>query len=89
MTKIRSTDGSVINDQRGQGSSGGGGLGGLGGLFPSGGGGGGGLPGGLKVGGGLLGIIIAVAALFLPKILGSGGQQAASIPNDGGTTTNP
>jgi predicted metalloprotease len=88
MTKIRSTDGSVINDQRGQGS-GGGGLGGLGGLFPSGGGGGGGLPGGIKAGGGLLAIVIALAALFLPKILNSGNQQAANVPNNGGTATNP
>jgi predicted metalloprotease len=86
MTKIRSTDGSVINDQRGRGGGGGGGLGGL---FPSGGGGGGGLPGGLKAGGGLLAIVIALAALFLPKVLGSGNQQAATIPADQGSTGNP
>ncbi len=84
MTKIRSTDGSLIKDARGQG--GGGGGGGLGGLFPGMGssGGGGGLPGGLKAGGGILGIIIALAAVFLPKILNSG-QSLASTPTSGAT----
>ncbi|MDO8363741.1 MAG: neutral zinc metallopeptidase [Actinomycetota bacterium] len=81
MTKIRSKDKSNINDVRGQGGGGGGGGGfpfqlpGMGG----GGGGGMGLPGGLKAGGGLLGIIVLLAAMFLPKLLGAGGgaSQAA------------
>jgi uncharacterized protein len=66
MTKIRSRDSSMIDDRRGQSS--GGGLGGLGGL-------GGGFPGGMKAGGGLLGIIILVAAVLLPKLLGAEGSS--------------
>ena len=84
MTKVRSSDSSMIDDRRGQ--SGGGG-GGLGGLFP-GAGGGGGFPGGggsgfpfpMKAGGGMLGIIMVLAAMFLPKLLGAGTQGAAAIP---------
>ena len=81
MTKIRSTDGSHIDDRRGQSSGGGGGF-----SFPgmgSSGGSGGmpGLPGGLKAGGGLLGIIVLLAAMFLPKLLGAGEtSQAATLP---------
>ncbi len=71
MTKIRSTDASEIDDQRGSGG-GGGGLGGLGSILGGGGG------GGMKAGGGMLGIILLLAALFLPKLLGGGGQGAAS-----------
>jgi predicted metalloprotease len=67
MTKIRSRDSSMIDDRRGQ-SSGGGGLGGLGSA----------LPGGLKAGGGLLGIIVLLAAVLLPKLLGAGGTPALS-----------
>ncbi|MGB8859907.1 MAG: neutral zinc metallopeptidase [Ilumatobacteraceae bacterium] len=88
MTKIRSTDGSHIDDRRGQSGGGGGGAGGfpfqLPGMGGSGGGGGGlpGLPGGLKAGGGLIGIIVLLAAMFLPKLLGAGGtSQAASLPS--------
>ena len=74
MTKIRSRDSSMIDDRRGQ-SSGGGGLGGLGGL-------GGGFPGGMKAGGGLLGIIILIAAVVLPKLLGAeGGSPGLSTGN--------
>lgn len=80
MTKIRSTDGSHIDDRRGQSS------GGSSGGFPfqlpgMGGGGGGGLPGGLKAGGGILGIIVLLASLFLPKLLGAGStpSQAADV----------
>jgi predicted metalloprotease len=83
MTKIRSTDKSHIDDRRGQRSSGGG----LGFPFPGmSGGSGGGLPGGfpsgLKAGGGLLGIIVVLAAMFLPKLLGAGtgtSSQAADV----------
>ena len=93
MTKIRSTDGSHIDDRRGRG----GGAGSSGGGFPfqfPGMGGGGGLPGGLKAGGGLLGIIVLVASLLLPRLLGAGGttadttggSQAAGL---GGSTGSP
>jgi len=76
MTKIRSTDGSRISDRRGQGGGSGGGF-----SFP-GMGGGGGLPGGLKAGGGMLGLVVLLAAMFLPKLLGAGDgstSQAASV----------
>ena len=86
MTKVRSSDSSMIDDRRGQ--SGGGGGGGLGGLFPGaggsggfpGGGGGGGFPFPMKAGGGMLGIIMVLAAMFLPKLLGAGTPGAAAIP---------
>ncbi len=79
MTKIRSSDASHIDDRRSQG----GGGGGLGSLFP----GGGGFPFPMKAGGGLLGIIVLLATLFLPKLLGagSGTSQAA----DTGSSNNP
>ncbi len=64
MTKIRSGDSSMIDDRRG---SGGGGFGG------------GGFPIPIKAGGGLLGIIVLLASIFLPKILG-GGQSASNVP---------
>ncbi len=80
MTKIRSTDKSRIQDRRGQSSGGGGGMSfpfpGMGGSGGSGGGAGFPFPGGGKGAGGLLGIIVLLAAVFLPKLLGSGaGQQ--------------
>jgi uncharacterized protein len=68
MTKVRSGDASMIDDRRG---SGGGGLGG--GL------GGGGFPFPMKAGGGMLGVIVLLAALFLPKLLG-GSSSATSTP---------
>jgi hypothetical protein len=68
MTKIRSRSSGSIQDRRGRG--GGGGLGGgLGGMnFP------------IKAGGGLLGIVVLLATMFLPKLLGGlGGTSAASV----------
>ncbi len=84
MTKIRSTDSSHIDDRRGQ-SGGGSSSGGfpfqIPGMGGGSGGGGGGMPGGLKAGGGLIGILVLLAAMFLPKLLGAGGtSQAATLP---------
>ncbi|MEY2401711.1 MAG: uncharacterized protein QOJ08_1822 [Ilumatobacteraceae bacterium] len=63
MTRVRSGNSSVIDDRRG--SGGGFGAGG----FP--------IP--IKAGGGVLGIIVLLASLLLPKLLG-GGSNAASVP---------
>ncbi len=84
MTKIRSTDGSHIDDRRGSGGGGGGRAGGFPFQLPGTGGGGGGLGGGglgnLGKGGGILGIIVLLAAVFLPKLLAAGGtSQAADV----------
>jgi uncharacterized protein len=68
VTKIRSGSSGSIRDRRGQG--GGGGLGGgLGGMnFP------------IKAGGGMLGLVVLLAALFLPKLLGGvGGASSANV----------
>jgi hypothetical protein len=75
MTKIRSKDDSLIDDRRGQG-----GGGGMGFPFPGmgGGGGGGGFPFPMKAGGGLIGIIVVLAALFLPKLLGGATQPPSA-----------
>jgi predicted metalloprotease len=64
MTKIRSGGSSSVQDRRGQG-----GAGGLGGMnFP------------IKAGGGMLGIIVLLATIFLPKLLGGlGGTSAADV----------
>ncbi len=78
MTKIRSRDDSRIQDRRGQG----------------GGGGGRGLPGGLgiplpgKVGGGMVGILLMLAAVFLPRLLGGGGATSGVGPAET-SDTNP
>ena len=69
MTKIRSGDSSMIDDRRG-----GGGGGGLSGAL-----GGGGLRFPMKAGGGLLGIVVLLASLFLPKLLNSS-PTAAGVP---------
>jgi predicted metalloprotease len=70
MTKIRSGNSSMIDDRRGSGGGGvfsGGGLGGGGFGFP------------MKAGGGVLGIVVLLASLLLPKLLG-GASNAANIP---------
>ncbi len=66
MTRIRSTDKSHIDDRRGQSSGGSGFPGG----FP--------IPGGLKAGGGLLGVVVLLASLLLPKLLGAGATSSLS-----------
>ena len=75
MTKIRSTDTSNMDDARGKG--GGGGGGGLGGGLPGGfkipgmgggGGGGGGLPGGALAGGGIMGVLVLLAAIAIDAL---------------------
>ncbi len=75
MTRIRSTDKSRIDDRRGQS---GGGMGFPGG-FP--------IPGGIKAGGGLLGLIVVVASLLLPKLLGAGGAGGAGGTSSLGSDT--
>ncbi|HEY7627023.1 MAG TPA: neutral zinc metallopeptidase [Ilumatobacteraceae bacterium] len=56
----------MIDDRRG---SGGGGFGGLGGL-----------PIPIKAGGGVLGIIVLLASVLLPRLLNGGSQGAADVP---------
>ena len=77
MTKVRSKDGSLIDDRRGQ-SGGGGGF-----SFP--GGSGGGFPFPMKAGGGILGLLVVLAAMVLPQLLGAGGSTTSS--SLGGTDT--
>ncbi|MEO6123967.1 MAG: neutral zinc metallopeptidase [Ilumatobacteraceae bacterium] len=87
MTKIRkSGNSSMIQDRRGRSSGGGGGLGGM-----LGGGGGGGLNLPTKMGGGVVGILIALAVLFLPKLLNGSGANNQAVDtgtNSGAESTN-
>lgn len=66
MTKVRSRNNSMIDDRRSGGGSGG---------FL--GGGGGGFPFPMKAGGGLMGVLVMVAALVLPRLLGADAQSVA------------
>jgi predicted metalloprotease len=84
VTKIRGRTSGRIQDRRGQGG-GGGGFG-----FPGLGGGGGGMGIPMKAGGGILGIIVVLAAILLPKLLGGGGQSftgADDVAPTGGADT--
>jgi uncharacterized protein len=77
VTKIRHRgDSSMIDDRRGQR----GGGGGLGGMLGGGGGGGFPLPIPGKVGGGLLGIVVLLAVMILPKLLGGAGVGGVGAP---------
>jgi len=67
MTKIRSSDSSMVDDRRGSGGGGGGGF-----SFPGMGGGGGGMGFPIKAGGGVLGLLLVLAATFLPRLLNAG-----------------
>jgi predicted metalloprotease len=69
MTRIRIGDSSMIDDRRGSGGGFGGGFGGL--------------PIPIKAGGGLLGVIVLLASLLLPRLL-NGGQSAANVPQQQG-----
>ena len=76
MTKIRGSNTSMIDDRRGSG----GGGGGLGGML---GGGGGGIPLPGKIGGGAIGIIVALAVFLLPRLLNGSGTDTNSISDTG------
>jgi predicted metalloprotease len=75
VTKIRSGNSSMIDDRR---ASGGGGGGGLGGML-----GGGGIPLPGKLGGGLVGILLALAVLILPRVLNGTGNGTNSASQTG------
>jgi len=75
MTKIRSTNDSRVQDRRGQG--GGGGF-----SFPGLGRSGGGLPIPTKGGGGVLGLLVIAAVIFLPRLLGGGGGTQEAVTAD-------
>jgi predicted metalloprotease len=81
VTKIRSTDDSLIVDRRGEGGGGGGFN------FPGLGGGGLGIP--IKAGGGILGLILVAAAILLPRLLGGSSESFSSSdpgPTPGAST---
>jgi uncharacterized protein len=76
MTRIRSTDGSRVQDRRGQGGGGGfsfPGMGG-GGRLP--------IPGGRVGGGGLIGLIVVAAIILLPRLLGGSDGTNLITPDD-------
>jgi predicted metalloprotease len=82
MTKIRSRDASMIQDRRGRHrpSSGGGlgdllggALGGRGGGVPSGG------SGGVLKGGGIIGVLVVLATILLPQLLGGGAGPTVGL----------
>ena len=75
MTKIRETrDTSMIDDRRGQGGGGGGfGIPGMGG------GGGGGLGFPIKAGGGIIGVLVMIAVVLLPQLLGGTGTSVPGL----------
>jgi uncharacterized protein len=75
MTKIRGSNSSMIDDRR---ASGGGG--GLGGML---GGGGGGIPLPGKIGGGVIGIIVALAVVLLPRLFNGSATDTNSISGTG------
>jgi predicted metalloprotease len=76
MTKIRSTDDSRIQDRRGQ-RGGGASFPGLGGSIP--------IPGGKAGGGGLIGLLVIAAIIFLPRLLG-GDDGTNPVTNAPGVT---
>ncbi len=79
MTKIRQTrNSSMVDDRRS--SGGGGGGGGLGGML---GGRGGGIPLPGKLGGGLVGIIITLAVVLLPRLLNGTSTNSAADTGSG------
>ena len=73
MTKIRETrNTSMIDDRRGGGGGGGFGLPGLGG-------GGGGLGFPIKAGGGIIGVLVMIAVVVLPQLLGGNGTSVPGL----------
>jgi predicted metalloprotease len=82
MTRVRSGRTTRVRDARGAGGRAGGlgGLGGLGGV-----GGRSGIPGGARIGGGLLGVVLLVALVVLPQLVGSSGSTSTPVADSGET----